>query len=105
MSGFSEIYHFVSFCESVMGKTGPIVVDTRIIAHNREMTEEEEEQEVDNVILGMPGAPIDFGDVRKFLSEIKGNEKFQECFDSDRSYAFEGVDIVSDTKCEINWGS
>lgn len=103
------IVEFSEMIIDIMGKKGPIKVNTYIANHNFFLEEDLDEKEYDKLcdedvlIIGREGKAIGKTDVRKFLKELN-DRKNMPIFNNDRSYYFEGVEKVEKTtKDEINF--
>jgi len=108
---------FAEVIVDIMGKKGPVKIDTLIAAHNLFLEEDLSQEEYDKLrdedvlTIGREGKAIGKADVRKFLDELH-ERKSMPIFDNDRTYVFEGA--KKDTKVEnketwgeyyITWGS
>ena len=102
----------------VLGKPGPIVLDTSIISHS--CLADSEDYNVDQIkedlfilpdddliTIGKNGENISDEDIFTLISSIKNNKKMQRVSnDSERSYYFEGISSSpSKSHYVVCWGT
>jgi hypothetical protein len=88
-------------CE-VVGKTGPIYLDTRIIDH---AFEQNDPLSCDVITVGKNGKVITIKDVKRAFDRIQNKKLFKRYFELERTYVFEGINRKSDQTYQIMWGS
>ena len=99
-----------TFIIDIFGKKGPKMIDTQIAEHNFFLEEDLGEEkyqklvEEDKMGIGREGKNINKTDLRKFLKAFEERQSL-EVFNNDRTYSFEGIEIVDDNNYEITWGS
>ena len=101
MSDLSSTVEILAMAKAILGKNGPIEIDSSIYSHNFDM----EEKEKDDIhILGKNGCEITIEaiiDLLTLLSDLVDDLEDE----TGRTYRFEGIDKVSDTKYSFWWGS
>lgn len=99
-----------NFIIDIFGKKGPKTLDTQMAEHNFFLEEDLGEEkyqklvEEDKIDIGREGKNINKTDVRAFLKAFKERQSL-EVFHNDRTYFFEGIEMINDTNYEIIWGS
>lgn len=86
----------------IVGKKGPIEIDSRIYSHNINLAKCDKEN--DYYILGKNGNDVTFEELIKLITKL--NDLVDELYTATgRSYCFEGIEKYSDNKFIILWGS
>jgi hypothetical protein len=97
------IVNTLKFAHHLVGKDGPVNLDTQICAHydfNGNGTLE------DIVVIGKPGEKITLEDIMHAFNAINKSKLYQSKFNSGkRSYSFEGFHESSADNYSIMWGS
>ena len=101
----SELYSAVeilTIANEIIGKNGPIEIDSGIYSHNNDMDENEKGSDI--YILGKDGSVITFEQLIKLLGQL--DELVNDLMDNTgRSYYFEGLEQTPDDKLVMSWGS
>jgi hypothetical protein len=89
----------------MIGRTGPLTIDTEIAQHNILLSAKESEKYAikDIFIVGTAGKKVERGDITKVLEQIKAYRN-NKVFDNGRSYAFEGIEYKNGSY-NYCWGS
>jgi hypothetical protein len=95
----------LKFANEIVGKEGPIYLNTGIIEHNFANPTKR-----DVIKIGEKDKIIDLNDIIQALENIQNNMDFQKAFDSGRSYFFEGYNknnnvSKKDYDYSFYWGS
>ena len=114
MAYISSELELVRCVVDIVGRNGPVYVDTGIAKHNYMLGDKMEKQgkeaewlgilAADIKPIGEEGRKITKKDIQNFLdvAEARGKMKI---FDNGRSYFFEGMNKKSDDSYEFLWGS
>ncbi len=101
-------YNMIDLSEmsvSLIGKMGPIKVDTQVAAHNSNLMKNVKRLlKADVIVVGSEGVAITPADVLDFLTKAKKHMQ-RETFDNGRSYHFEGIGQSGETNYYFLWGS
>jgi hypothetical protein len=102
MSDLYPATEFLVVASEIVGKTGPVEIDSRIYRHNINM--EECDKGNDLYILGENGSEVTFEELIELITKL--NDLVDELVDeTGRSYYFEGIEKVSSNKFVMSWGS
>lgn len=102
MSDLATAADILQFASDIVGKTGPITLDTRVYAHNILLDEDRSSE--DQIVLGEGGTAVTFATVIALFEQL--NELVDELSDdSGRTYFFEGITKHSAAHFSLNWGS
>ncbi|MGB0936756.1 MAG: hypothetical protein ACPGTQ_04825 [Colwellia sp.] len=102
MSDLYSAAEILLVASELIGKKGPIEIDSRIYRHN--MNLEKSNKGNDLHILGEGGIEVTFEELIELI--IKLNDLVDELIEqTGRSYYFEGIERVSDNKFIMSWGS
>ena len=101
----SDLYYATEILvvtNEVVGKKGPIEIDSRIYRHNINI--EECDKGNDLYILGENGNKVTFEELIKLITKL--NDLVDELVDeTGRSYYFESIEKYSGNKFVMSWGS
>ncbi len=102
MSDLYSATEILVVAKEIIGKKGPIEIDSRIYSHNINM--EESNKGNDSYILAENGNEVTFGELIELITKL--NDLVDELVDeTGRSYCFEGIEKVSGNEFLILWGS
>ena len=95
----------IQWLEEIIGKHGPIYVDTKIMEHLLEELDSKKRTN-DMITIKKKGGKIKIKDVRKAFEKINKNEVFTEALiESGRSYYLDNIKELCNYKYAIQWGS
>ncbi len=102
MSDLNSATEILIVASEIIGKKGPIEIDSRIYSHNINM--EELDKGNDSYTLGENGKKVTFEELINLITKL--NDLVDELVDeTGRSYYFESIEKVSDNKYIMSWGS
>jgi hypothetical protein len=102
MSDLYSAKEILVVASEIVGKKGPIEIDSRIYSHNINIRECDKGN--DFYILGENGNKVTFEELIELITKL--NDLVDELYTATgRSYCFEGIDKYSDDKFIISWGS
>jgi hypothetical protein len=102
MSDLYSAAEFLVVANEIVGKKGPIGIDSRIFSHNINM--EECDKGNDSYILGENCNEVTFEELIELITKL--NDLVDDLYSATgRSYCFEGIEKYSDNKFIISWGS
>lgn len=102
MSDLYSSTEILVLANEIVGKKGPIEIDSKIYSHNINM--EVSNKGNDLYILGENGNKVTFEELIKLITKL--NDLVDKLVDeTGRSYCFEGIEKYSDDKFIILWGS
>jgi hypothetical protein len=102
MSDLYSSTEILVLANEIVGKKGPIEIDSKIYSHNINM--EESNKGNDLYILGENGNKVTFEELIKLITKL--NDLVDELVDeTGRSYYFESIEKVAGTKFIMLWGS
>lgn len=90
----NNLFKVLELAKEIIGKTGPVILDTRIIRHNSNSRMRHDINIDDIIEIGKEGKIIDLDDIMVAFKFIKTNSVFLINFKSDRSYIFEGFEKI-----------
>ena len=106
MNCLRELETFTEALTQIIGKPGPITIDTQIISHNFVEESWAKQNGVDEVfVVGEQGKEVTLEDVLRFFCALREDERLQEVLENGRTYFFEGVEMVGEKKLMFCWGS
>jgi len=106
LQDFQSIKYFLELCDSLIGKKGVYTLNTNILDHAEGYVEEEDlSDEGDVYLIGREDKLIKFEDIKRTFDDILADEDILACFNSGRSFHFEGYQFVDDNTVELLWGS
>jgi hypothetical protein len=102
MSDLYSAAEILLVASELIGKKGPIEVDSKIYSHNINLKECDKGS--DSHILGQNGNEVTFKELIELITKLNDlvDESFEE---TGRSYYFEGIEKVSGNKFILLWGS
>jgi len=102
MSDLYSATEILLVANEIVGKKGPIAIDSRIYRHNINMQECEKEDDL--YILEENGNKVTFEELIELITKL--NNLVDNLVDeTGRSYLFEGIEKLSDNKFIMSWGS
>lgn len=102
MSDLYSAAEILVVASEIVGKKGPIEIDSRIYSHNINI--EECDKGNDLFILGENGKKVTFEKLIELITKL--DDLVDELVDeTGRSYCFEGIEKVSGSKFIMLWGS
>jgi len=102
MSDLYSAAEILVVASEVLGKKGPIEIDSRIYCHNINLKECDKGNDL--YILGGNGNKITFEELIELITKL--NDLVDDLEDeTGRSYYFEGMEKVSDNIFSMSWGS
>jgi hypothetical protein len=102
MSDLYSAKEILVVASEIVGKKGPIEIDSRIYSHNINIRECNKGNDL--YILGENGNKVTFEEFIKLITKL--NDLVDELVDeTGRSYCFEGIEKVSGNNFIISWGS
>jgi hypothetical protein len=102
MSDLYSAIEILVVANEIVGKKGPIEIDSKIYSHNINM--EESNKGNDLYILGENGNKVTFEELIKLITKL--NDLVDELVDeTGRSYYFESIEKFAGTKFIMLWGS
>lgn len=115
MTNFDQAISFLELAQAVVGKEGPVALDTGILKHNSKYddnprygdnTYRNRQNSKDIITIGKDGEIINHQDLIDAITEICDKKIYQKQFESGRSYYFEGISSTkNDTHFMFLWGS
>lgn len=102
MSDLYSATEILVVANEIVGKKGPIEIDSKIYSHNINM--EESAKGNDLYHMGESGNQVTFKELIELITKLNDLvDDLEE--ETGRSYCFEGIEKVSDNKFIILWGS
>jgi hypothetical protein len=102
MSDLYSSTEILVLANEIVGKKGPIEIDSKIYSHNINM--EESNKGNDLYILGENSNKVTFEELIKLITKL--NDLVDELIEqTGRSYYFEGIEKMSGNKFIMSWGS
>jgi len=102
MSDLYSAIEILVVASEIVGKKGPIEIDSRIYSHNINM--EDLDKGNDSNTLGENGKKVTFEELIELITKL--NDLIENLVDeTGRSYCFEGIEKVSGNKFVMLWGS
>ncbi len=102
MSDLYSAAEVLRVANEIVGKKGPVEIDSKIYSHNINI--EECDKGNDLFILGENGNKITFEELIQLITKL--DDLVEGLVDkTGRSYCFEGIEKVSGNKLVILWGS
>ncbi len=102
MSDLYSATEILVIANEIIGKKGPIEIDSKIYSHNINMKECDKGNDL--YILGGNGNKITFEELIELITKL--NDLVDDLVDeTGRSYCFEGIEKVSGNKFVMSWGS
>lgn len=101
MAEFEQALDFVNMAKDLVGKNGPVVVDTGINEHSSYLLPPSKKYKTDKYILKKNGGVITFGSIIRMLEHCS---KHIAEYSDNRTYFYEGLSEHKG-KYYINWGS
>ncbi len=100
MSVLYPAYEILKLSSNIVGRSGPIKIDSGVYEHNLFL--EEHEKLCDVRVLGEVGRKVTFDELINLLSELNN---IIDNFNDGRSFCFEGIYKISDNHFAFEWGS
>jgi hypothetical protein len=102
MSDLYSAKEILVVASEIVGKKGPIEIDSRIYSHNINIRECDKGN--DFYILGENGNKVTFEELIELITKL--NDLVDDLIEqTGRSYYFEGIEKVSGNKFIMSWGS
>ena len=102
MSDLYSATEILVVANEIVGKKGPIEIDSKIYRHNINL--EKSDKGNDSYILGENGNDVTFEELIDLITKL--NDLVDEIQDeTGRSYYFEGIEKASENKFIMLWGS
>ena len=102
MSDLYSATEILAVANEIVGKKGPIEINSRIYSHNINL--KECDKGIDLYFLGENGNQITFEELIELITKL--NDLVDELVDeTGRSYCFEGIEKLSSNKFIMSWGS
>ncbi|WP_113905741.1 hypothetical protein [Aliidiomarina celeris] len=102
MSDLNVVSEVLSLAQELVGKQGPIELNTGIYDHNIFLEEDRSAEDI--VVLGEDKSEITFAQLIELFEQL--DSLVDDLSDeTERSYFFEGITKNSATSYSFNWGS
>lgn len=102
MSDLYAATEVLNLAKEIVGKKGPIHIDTRVYAHNIFLKEDRSNE--DSVVLGADQTEVTVAQLVDLFEQL--NSLVDALSDeTDRTYFFEGFTKHAADKFSLNWGS
>jgi len=102
MAKLTEINYVLKFLDAVIGKPGPIVLDTNILGWAAEGDDYPKEKDV--YTIGLPDRDITYADVSEVFKKISKNKEVNKTLEK-RDFIFDGFRKTKHQTWQILWGS
>jgi len=103
MSKLTEINYVLKFLDAVVGKPGPIVLDTNIFGWADEY-EGNYSKEKDLYTIGLPDRNITYAEVSEVFKKISKSKEVNKTLEK-RDFIFEGFYKTKNNTWQIAWAS
>lgn len=100
MSEMYIVQEVIKLASVVVGKAGPIEIDTGIYSHNILLKESGKGDDIR--ILGEAGGEITLKELVKMFSEL---DSIIDGFNDARTFSFSRISQISDKRFAFQWGS
>ena len=103
MAKLTEINYVLKFLDAVVGKPGPIVLDTNIFGWADE-DDHDYSKEKDLFTIGLPDRNITYAEVSEVFKKISKSKEINKTLQT-RDFIFEGFHKTKHHTWQISWAS